>query len=52
MGTFFGVLLLGVISNMLDMLRIDPFLQDIAFGLLIVLAIGVSWLRTRVGNEG
>lgn len=51
-GTFFGVLLLGVISNMLNMLRVDPFLQDIAFGLLIVLAIGVSWLRTRVGTEG
>ena len=51
-GTFFGVLLLGVISNMLNMLRVDPFLQDIAFGGLIVLAIGVSWLRTRVGREG
>ncbi len=51
-GTFFGVLLLGVISNMLNMLRVDPFLQDIAFGALIVLAIGVSWLRTRVGTEG
>ena len=51
-GTFFGVLLLGVISNMLNMLRVDPFLQDIAFGALIVLAIGVSWLRTRVGSDG
>jgi ribose transport system permease protein len=51
-GTFFGVLLLGVISNMLNMLRVNPFLQDIAFGGLIVLAIGVSWLRTRVGTEG
>jgi hypothetical protein len=30
---------------------VDPFLQDIAFGALIVLAIGVSWLRTRVGAE-
>lgn len=50
-GTFFGVLLLGVISNMLNMLRVDPFLQDIAFGALIVLAIGVSWLRTRVGSD-
>ena len=47
-GTFFGVLLLGVISNMLNLLRVDPFLQDIAFGALIVLAIGVSWLRTRI----
>ncbi len=47
MGTFFGVILLGVISNMLNMLRVNPFLQDIAFGLLIVLAIGVSAIRTR-----
>ena len=47
MGTFFGVLLLGVISNMLNMLRINPFLQEIAFGAPIVLAIGISWLRTR-----
>ena len=51
-GTFFGVLLLGVISNMLNLMRVDPFLQDIAFGALIVLAIGVSWLRTRVGSDG
>ncbi len=51
-GTFFGVLLLGVISNMLNLMRVDPFLQDIAFGGLIVLAIGVSWLRTKVGSEG
>ena len=50
-GTFFGVLLLGVISNMLNMLRINPFLQEIAFGALIVLAIGISWLRTRVGSD-
>ena len=50
-GTFFGVLLLGVISNMLNMLHINPFLQEIAFGALIVLAIGISWLRTRVGSD-
>lgn len=51
-GTFFGVLLLGVISNMLNLMRVDPFLQDIAFGGLIVLAIGVSWLRTKMGEDG
>jgi ribose transport system permease protein len=50
-GTFFGVLLLGVISNMLNMLRINPFLQEIAFGALIVLAIGISWLRTKVASD-
>jgi ribose transport system permease protein len=47
-GTFFGVILLGAISNMLNMLRVNPFLQEIAFGGLIVLAIGVSAIRTRM----
>ena len=35
-------------SNMLNMLRINPFLQEIAFGGLIVLAIGISWLLPSV----
>ena len=51
-GTFFGVLLLGVISNMLNLLRVDPFLQDVAFGLLIILALFVARLRTRLVKEG
>lgn len=50
LGTFLGVLLLGVISNMLNMLRINPFLQEIAFGGLIVVAIGVAALRARMGR--
>jgi ribose transport system permease protein len=49
LGTFFGVLLLGVISNMLNMLRINPFLQEIAFGGLIVVAIGIAAIRARMG---
>jgi len=48
LGTFLGVLLLGVISNMLNMLRINPFLQEIAFGGLIVVAIGIAALRSRM----
>jgi ribose transport system permease protein len=48
LGTFFGVLLLGVISNMLNMLRINPFLQEIAFGGLIVVAIGIAAIRARM----
>jgi ribose transport system permease protein len=46
-GTFFGVLLLGVISNSLNILRVDPFLQDISVGVLILLALGISSLRLR-----
>ncbi len=51
LGTFLGVLLLGVISNMLNMLRINPFLQEIAFGGLIVVAIGIAALRARMDRS-
>jgi ribose transport system permease protein len=47
-GTFFGVLLWGVIANALNMMRVDPYFQDIIFGLLIVLAVAVSSLRLRI----
>jgi ribose transport system permease protein len=49
-GTFLGVLLLGVISNSLNILRVDPFLQEISFGVLILLALGISSLRLRVSR--
>jgi len=49
-GTFFGVLLMGVISSALNMFRVDPNYQDIAFGLLIIAALAVSMLgRRRTG---
>jgi ribose transport system permease protein len=47
MGTFFGVLLMGVISNTLNMLRVNPYFQEMAFGALIILAVAVSYLRLR-----
>ncbi len=49
-GTFLGVLLMGLISNSLNMLRVDPYYQEIAFGVLILLAIGISSLRFRLGS--
>jgi ribose transport system permease protein len=49
-GTFFGVLLMGVISNMLNMLRVNPYFQEVAFGSLIILSLAVSSLRLRLGN--
>ncbi|MDP6637290.1 MAG: ABC transporter permease [Phycisphaerae bacterium] len=51
-GTFFGVLLMGVISNVLNMLRVNPYFQDIAFGLLILGALAVSLLSQRIRNRG
>ncbi len=43
-GTFFGVLLMGVISNVLNMLRVNAYLQDIVFGVLVIVALAVSTL--------
>lgn len=44
-GTFFGVLLIGLISNALNMLHVDAYFQDIASGLMIIIALAISTLR-------
>ena len=46
-GTFLGVLLMGVISNALGMFRVNPDYHDIAFGVLIIAALAVSTLSRR-----
>jgi ribose transport system permease protein len=50
LGTFCGVLLTGIIFNSLNLLRVSPYLQNIAFGLLILLSIAISSLRLRMRN--
>lgn len=47
-GTFMGVLLLGLISNVLNILGINPYLQEIASGIIIIVSLGISALRFRV----
>ncbi len=42
LGTFLGVLLMGIISNSLNMLRINPYFQEVVFGIFIIIALGVS----------
>jgi ribose transport system permease protein len=46
-GTFLGVLLMGLISNSLNMLQANPFLQELATGALIILAVGMSALSNK-----
>jgi len=46
-GTFFGVLLWGVIGNTLNIMGVNAYIQNVVFGLLIILAIAVSSLRLR-----
>ncbi len=46
-GTFFGVLLWGVIGNALNMMQVNAYVQDVIFGVLIVFAVALSSLRLR-----
>ena len=50
-GTFFGVLLMGLISNVLNILGVNPYLQEIASGTIIILSLGISTLRTKTRNS-
>jgi len=50
-GTFFGVLLLGVIGNALNILNVSPYIQQIAQGALILFAVAISALRLRLGDR-
>jgi ribose transport system permease protein len=50
-GTFFGVLLMGVISNALNMLQVSPYFQDVTFGLLIIISVAVSALSQKSGRS-
>lgn len=50
-GTFFGVLLMGLISNVLNILGVNPYLQEIASGAIIIIALGISALRVNLLNK-
>jgi ribose transport system permease protein len=50
-GTFLGVLLIGVISNMLNLSRVNPYYQEIAYGALVVVSVAVSYLRIGSGRR-
>jgi ribose transport system permease protein len=46
-GTLTGVLLLGVMSNGLNMLHVNSYLQAVLTGAIIILAVLVSGLTRR-----
>lgn len=47
-GTVIGVLILGVVGNMLNMLQVSPYLQGLVKGLIIIAAVLV---QRRPGKE-
>ena len=46
-GTLFGVLILGVLSNGLNILQVNSYIQNVLTGVIIVLAVLVSGLARR-----
>lgn len=46
-GTFFGVLLIGILSNGLNLLSVSTFVQQIVIGAVIIIAVMISVLRER-----
>lgn len=44
-GTFFGVILLSMISNAINMLQISAYYQDVVYGLIIIVALGITAAR-------
>ncbi|MDH6629149.1 ribose transport system permease protein [Streptomyces sp. LBL] len=46
-GTLFGVLIIGVLRNGLNLLGVSPFVQQIVIGVVIALAVMLDVLRRR-----
>ncbi len=46
--TFFGALLIGVLNNVMNLIGIESYTQDVVLGVVILLAVIVDELRKRV----
>jgi ribose transport system permease protein len=46
--TFLGALLIGVLNNVMNLLNIESYTQDIVLGGVILLAVMVEEIRKRV----
>ncbi|MDP9363204.1 MAG: ABC transporter permease [Chloroflexota bacterium] len=51
-GTLIGVLVLGTLANGLALLAVPAFYQQIATGIVLLLAVGLGRLRVLFGAEG
>jgi ribose transport system permease protein len=51
-GTLIGVLILGTLANGLALLAVPAFYQQIATGVVLLLAVGLGRLRSLLGGEG
>ena len=46
--TFFGALLIGVLNNLMNLLNIESYTQDIVLGAVILLAVMAEEMRKRI----
>lgn len=46
-GTVFGVLILAVLGNILNLVNVSPFVQMVLQGVIIVVAVVMSEMRHR-----
>lgn len=44
-----GALIIGVLNNGLNLLNVDPFVQPVVKGLVILIAVGLDRLKSRSG---
>lgn len=51
-GTLIGVLILGTLANGLALMAVPAFYQQIATGVVLLLAVGLGKLRSLLGAEG
>ncbi len=48
-GTILGVLIITVLSNGMNMMSVDPYLQSIVKGVVLVAAVFVTIDRSKIG---
>ncbi len=51
LGTLLGVLLLRILDNGLILLNVSSFYQEVASGLVLLIAVGFDQLRARLGDR-
>ena len=52
LGTFFGVVIIAIITQALVLFNIDPFLVQVVLGGLILWAVGINrWRELRVARQ-
>lgn len=50
-GTLLGVLILGTLNNGLTLLNVSSYYQEVARGVVLLLAVGLDQLRLRLGRR-